>query len=415
MQFSFPCPHYACIQPPASEGFSHQPIPLIFEGEGWMIFTLAWVWFLHTRDTLEHFVSLTQQGKACESAEGDLLWALSKHGINLVGGCTLLSLIFGCVSCSDETFEGRHLKGSAACVDLIVHNWNHSVFPCNKKEPSLTCLQHLLRIWVVGLNRSLIRPVLNFDLFLYQAFWCFLQLCILNALILSYILVKCVFPLLPPPTLVWGSLIISFTTAKALCPPCPPPVLQAMLQDRACPPNPRSLEFSSIVPAYQGHTQTGCTGQSLSIPKLSPAITLTSITSCLSSSRFSGGTDTLVSWFSPLKEIDKQSPMHNAWYYLLTLRQLFLHQCSPCSKTPLLLLLLQMPLYLAFLNAFKRKGYVYPFSKDVRNNFSPAWNSVTARTASQTKAKPSGNKCSGKPFICSCLSFEQQLTPLCFG
>lgn len=250
MQFSFPCPHYACIQPPASEGFSHQPIPLIFEGEGWMIFTLAWVWFLHTRDTLEHFVSLTQQGKACESAEGDLLWALSKHGINLVGGCTLLSLIFGCVSCSDETFEGRHLKGSAACVDLIVHNWNHSVFPCNKKEPSLTCLQHLLRIWVVGLNRSLIRPVLNFDLFLYQAFWCFLQLCILNALILSYILVKCVFPLLPPPTLVWGSLFISFTTAKALCPPCPPPVLQAMLQDRACPPNPRSLEFSSIVPAY---------------------------------------------------------------------------------------------------------------------------------------------------------------------
>lgn len=179
----------------------------------------------------------------------------------------------------------------------------------------------------------------------------------------------------------------------------------------------RILFYCPCIPSSFSNmtSQTGCTGQSLYIPKLSPAITLTSITSCLSSSRFSGGTDTLVSWFSPLKEIDKQSPMHNAWYYLLTLRQLFLHQCSPCSKTPLLLLLLQMPLYLAFLNAFKKKGYVCPFSKDVRNNFSPAWNSVTARTASQTKAKPSGNKCSGKPFICSCLSFEQQLTPLCFG
>lgn len=83
VQFPSPCPHCVCIQPPASEGFSHQPIPLIFEGEGWMIFTLAWVWFLSTRDTLEYCV--TNSAKQSESAEGDLLWALSKHGINLVG------------------------------------------------------------------------------------------------------------------------------------------------------------------------------------------------------------------------------------------------------------------------------------------------------------------------------------------
>lgn len=35
----------------------------------------------------------------------------SKHGISLVCCGTPLSLNSGCVSCSDETFEQRHLKG----------------------------------------------------------------------------------------------------------------------------------------------------------------------------------------------------------------------------------------------------------------------------------------------------------------
>lgn len=124
------------------------------------------------RRSLEQFVPLSQQVNIYKSTEEDLFWAHQSMGLALyVVGLNFIWILV--VFHVQMKYLNKGIWkgwGSAACVDLRLFHWDHLFFPCNKKEPSATQLQLLFRLRVVGLNRSVVRPVLYFDLYSIQKY-----------------------------------------------------------------------------------------------------------------------------------------------------------------------------------------------------------------------------------------------------